>query len=90
MPVLVYHAHMVTETLSLKVSKTEKNLLRHCARRRGRAASDLLRDALQSVLESPPAAKSSLLERHGHLFANLDRGPGDLSTSPSRLRGYGR
>jgi len=81
---------MVTETLSLKVSKKEKNLLRQCSRRRGRAASDLLRDALRTVLESPQAARSSLLGRHGHLFANLDRGPGDLSTSPSRLRGYGR
>jgi hypothetical protein len=81
---------MVTETLSLKISKTEKNLLRQCARRRGRSASGLLRDALQAVLESPPAAKASLLERHDHLFADLDRGPGDLSTSASRLRGYGR
>lgn len=81
---------MVTETLSLKVSKTEKNLLRQCARRRGRPASDLLRAALRTVLESPQAAKASLLERHGHLFTDLDRGPGDLSTSAGRLRDYGR
>lgn len=87
---MVYACRVVTETLSLKVSKTEKNLLRQCARRRGRAASDLLRDALRTVLDSPQTAKASLLERHGHLFSDLDRGPGDLSTSPSRLRGYGQ
>jgi len=90
MPFSVYHRSMVTETLSLKVSKTEKNLLRQCARRRGRPASDLLRDALHAVLESPAASKSSLLERHGHLFAKLDRGPGDLSVNKMRLQGYGK
>lgn len=81
---------MVTETLSIKVSKAEKNLLRQHARRTRQSASDLLRQALQSVLGSPQAGDASLLERHGHLFARLDRGPGDLSTNKQRLRGYGR
>lgn len=87
---MVYHGGMVTETLSLKVSKTEKNLLRQCARRRGRPAADLLRAALRSVLKSPEANESSLYERYGHLFAKLDRGPGDLSVNKMRLRGYGK
>lgn len=81
---------MVTETLSLKVSKTEKNLLRRCAKQRGRAPSELLRDALRSVLKSPEADESSLSERYSHLFAKLDRGPGDLSLNEARLRGYGK
>lgn len=81
---------MVTETLSIKVSKAEKNLLRQCARRQRQSASDLIRNALRSVLAAPSAAESSLLERHGHLLEKLDRGPGDLSTNPRRLRGYGR
>ena len=81
---------MVTETLSIKVSKAEKNLLRECARRSRRSASDLLRQALFSVVRSPQAAGASLLERHAHLFEDLDRGPGDLSSNKHRLRGYGR
>lgn len=81
---------MVRETLSIKVSKAEKNLLRQCARRSRSTSSALLRDALQSVLRSPQTAPASLLQRHSHLFESLDRGPGDLSTSKKWLRGYGK
>lgn len=81
---------MITETLSIKVSKAEKNLLRQCAQSRGQTPSSLLRDALRSVIESPRAGKASLLEKHGHLLAHLDRGPGDLSTNKARLSGYGK
>lgn len=81
---------MVTETLSIKVSKAEKNLLRQHARQTRQSSSDLLRRALETVLATPPAGKASLLERHAHVFEGLDRGPGDLSTNKDRLRGYGR
>ena len=81
---------MVTETLSIKVSKAEKNLLRQCARRNRSSASALLRDALRNVLHSPQAAQASLLAQHGHLLEKLDRGPGDLSTNKARLSGYGK
>ncbi len=81
---------MVTETLSIKVSKAEKNLLRACARRNRLSSSALLRDALRSVLQSPQSSRTSLLEQHGHLLANLDCGPGDLSTNKTRLRGCGK
>jgi Arc/MetJ-type ribon-helix-helix transcriptional regulator len=81
---------MVTETLSIKVSKAEKNLLRQCARRNRSSASALLRDALRNVLQSPEASPVSLLTQHGHLLEKLDRGPGDLSTNKSRLSGYGK
>ena len=81
---------MVAETLSIKVSKAEKNLLRKCAKRQRQTTSDLLRSALRSVLASPEVDDSSLLERHSHLFEKLDRGPGDLSTNRSRMSSYGR
>jgi Arc/MetJ-type ribon-helix-helix transcriptional regulator len=81
---------MVTETLSIKVSKAEKNLLRQCARRNRLSASALLRDALRNVLQSPQASQASLLAQHGHLLEKLDRGPGDLSTNKARLSGYGK
>jgi predicted transcriptional regulator len=81
---------MLTETLSIKVSKTEKNSLRKVALERQSTPSRLLRAALQSVLAENSAAQTSLLERHQHLFDRLDQGPGDLSTNPEHLRSFGQ
>jgi hypothetical protein len=81
---------MLTETLSIKVSKTEKNSLRKVALERKSTPSRLLRDALQAVLAGNPAAQTSLLARHQHLFDRLDQGPGDLSINPEHLRNYGQ
>lgn len=79
---------MHTETLSIKVSKAEKNRLRRVASERRSTPSRLLRDALRLVLEGE--AGGSLLEKHRHLFGGLDAGPGDLSTNPRRMEGFGR
>ena len=81
---------MLTETLSIKVSKTEKNLLRRAAAERKSSPSRLLRDALQVVLAGTAAPQTSLLAKHEHLFTDLDRGPGDLSTNPDHLRNFGK
>ncbi len=81
---------MLTETLSIKVSKTEKNSLRKVARERKSTPSRLLRDALQTLLASNDAPQASLLERHQHLFVRLDEGPGDLSTNPEHLKNFGK
>lgn len=81
---------MLTETLSIKVSKTEKNFLRKVARERKSTPSRLLRDALHTLLTGKDAPQASLLERHQHLFINLDEGPGDLSTNPKHLRNFGK
>ncbi|MEI6653289.1 MAG: hypothetical protein WCP45_00855 [Verrucomicrobiota bacterium] len=81
---------MLTETLSIKVSKTEKNRLRLAAAANKSSPSRLLRDALQVVLAGAAASQTSLLDKHRHLFASLDHGPGDLSTNPDRLRDFGK
>lgn len=82
---------MVSETLSIKVSKTEKNLLRQTAAERKSSPSQLLRDALQIVLAGGSSGRqASLLDKHQHLFARLDQGAGDLSTNPEHLRNYGK
>lgn len=81
---------MITETLSLKVSKAEKNLLRLAALEHKTTASDLLRKALHQVMCGTAGHSPSLMDKHRHLMDNLDRGPGDLSTNPDRLRGFGR
>lgn len=81
---------MLTETLSIKVTKTEKNSLRKVALERKSTPSRLLRDALQSLLSGSLSAQASLLERHQHLFDHLDQGPGDLSINPEHLRNFGK
>ncbi|KAB2638876.1 MAG: hypothetical protein DVB25_06830 [Verrucomicrobia bacterium] len=81
---------MLTETLSIKVSKTEKNLLRCVAAGSHSSPSRLLRDALQVVLTGAAAQPASLLDKHRHLFASLELGPGDLSTNPDHLQGFGK
>ena len=81
---------MLTETLSIKVSKTEKNLLRRAAAEAKSSPSRLLRDALRVVLAGKGKSPGTLIEKHGHLFAKLDKGPGDLSTNPENLRNFGR
>ena len=81
---------MVTETLSIKVSRPEKNLLREHARKRRVTASALLRDALREVLRTPQTDGASLLGRHMHLFEGLDSGPGDLSSNKAHLHGFGK
>ena len=81
---------MLTETLSIKISKTEKNSLRKVALERRSTPSRLLRDALQTLLSGNPSAQTSLLARHQHLFDRLDQGPEDLSTNPEHLRNFGK
>ena len=81
---------MLSETLSIKVSKTEKNLLRRVAAETNSNPSRLLRDALQVVLAGASGPHASLLDKHRHLFTRLDRGPGDLSTNPDHLKGCGK
>jgi len=81
---------MLTETLSFKVSKAEKNLLRRTAVEHRSSPSRLLRDALQLVLTGTPNPQTSLLDKHRHLFTRLDRGPGDLSTNPDHLQDFGK
>ena len=81
---------MLTETLSIKVSKTEKNLLRRVAAGNKSSPSRLLRDALQVVLAGAARQPASLLDKHLHLFARLNRGAGDRSTNPEHLQGFGK
>ena len=81
---------MLTETLSIKVSKTEKNLLRRVAVGNKSSPSRLLRDALQVVLAGAAGPPASLLDKHRHLLAHLNRGPGDLSTNHDHLQGFGK
>jgi len=85
-----YASPMICETLSIKVSKAEKNLLRQAALARKTTASDLLRKALHQVMRGTAGHAPSLMDKHRHLMHSLDRGPGDLSTNPDRMRGFGR
>jgi plasmid stability protein len=77
-------------SISLKLPDELNSRLRAAARRRGEPCSAVVRDALQTYLDAAdgPAAGSGL-----DLIADLVgcvKGPGDLSSNPKHLRGYGK
>jgi len=86
---------MKTETLSIKVSKDQKNHLQDIAAARNTRPSALLRAALWKVLEGEGTGKAvrmSLFQRQRHFFKGLDKdnGPEDLSTNPAHFRNFGK
>ena len=90
LPELDYTAPVLVETLSIKVSKAEKNLLRREAVARKTSASVILRQALRQVLQGKSDGAPTLLDKHRHLFVDLDEGREDLSTNPVHLRNFGK
>ena len=60
------------------------------ARARGLRKSQLMREILESFVNSQSSGRETrLLDRISHLTGSVD-GPGDLSTNPDYMDGYGR
>jgi hypothetical protein len=77
-------------TISLKLPDGLHAKLERLARSRKQTKSDILRQALEQVLNgSRPPRPVSALDLAGDLAGCLE-GPGDLSTNPRYLEGYGR
>jgi hypothetical protein len=87
-----YNSGFMTETLSIKVPVQTKARLRALAKNRHTTPSVLLREALDAVLaDESPKGRASLYEMSRDLFDDMGRGgPGDLSTNPRHLEGFGR
>jgi predicted DNA-binding protein len=83
---------VVTETLSIKVSKELKARLRAAAKSRQTKASTLMREALELVISGTARnSKPSLYDLSLDLFENLGRGgPRDLSTNRKHLGDLGK
>ena len=79
----------MTVTLSIKIPVELRRQLDQVARERRTTASQLVRQALQVVIESR-SRKGSCYDFAGDLFGDLGVGPRDLSTNASHLDDFGR
>ena len=79
--------------ISLKLSASLHAKLDRAAKQRKSTKSDVVRTALDQFLKSDNGSKSSrqvsALELAGDLVGCIE-GPGDLSTNPKYLEGYGK
>lgn len=73
--------------VSVKVPDALVRRIDTLARESGKSRSEVIRDALEAW--SGHHGGGSLLDMAGDLVGALE-GPGDLSTSPEHLEGYGR
>jgi hypothetical protein len=82
---------MNVETLSIRLSKPERAALRTAARRGKISQGQLVRQALRAYGVAPrkkPALSAYDLVKH--LIGKNKGGPGDLSTNPKYMEGFGR
>ena len=82
---------MHVETLSIRISKSERAALRAAARREKISQGQIVRQALHAYGVKPrekvPVSAYDLVK---HLIGKNKGGPGDLSTNPKYLEGFGR
>jgi hypothetical protein len=74
------------KTISVKLSPPLARWLSRRAHELGRTQSDLVRDALEQQREGK--GKPSCHDLMKHLCGSF-RGPGDLSTNPKHMEGFG-
>ncbi len=78
------------KTLSLKLTPRLLEKLERTARERGQTKSEVMRAALEQFLQGDgrPERPVSALDLAGDLVG-CGEGPGDLSTNPKYLEGFG-
>ena len=82
---------MHVETLSIRLSKAERTALRAAARKQNLSQGEIVRNALKAYGVAPKeAVPPNAHELVKHLVGQQSGGPGDLSTNPRYLDGFGR
>lgn len=80
------------KTISVTLSDALHARLERAAKRKKRSKSSMVRAALEQFLPdaqvSPPKRAVSALDLAGNLVGSVE-GPGDLSTNPKYMRGFG-
>ena len=76
-------------TLTFKVLETLGGRIEEAARKRAESKSALVRRAVERLLARESPLPGSFAELAAD-FAGSVEGPGDLSTNPRRMKGYGR
>lgn len=82
---------MHVETLSIRLSKAERTALRRAAKKDKISQGQLVRQALQAYGVAPkkqPAPSAYDLVKD--LIGKQSGGPGDLSTNPKYMEGFGK
>ena len=87
--------HIMSETVSIKISSEEKQRLRLLARARQSSLAALIREGIDHVLESSPTGDElSCYDLMAHIFEDSEKlgtsGLGDLSTNKARLSNIGK
>lgn len=82
---------MHVETLSIRLSKAERAALRAAAKKGKISQGQLVRKALRAYGVVPKEnAAPSAYDLVKHLIGKYKGGPGDLSTNPKYMEGFGR
>ncbi|MEO5958226.1 MAG: hypothetical protein ABIZ49_06355 [Opitutaceae bacterium] len=82
---------MRVETLSIRISKCERAALRAAARREKISQGQIVRKALHAYGIKPKGkAPVSAYDLVKHLIGKNKGGPGDLSTNPKYMEGFGQ
>ncbi len=77
------------KSISLKVPDGLNSKLERMAKVHNRTKSDIIREAIESMLDGTrPSKPLSVLELAGDLVGCC-KGPGDLSTNPKYMEGFG-
>jgi hypothetical protein len=80
-----------TETLSIRLSKAERDTMRRRAKQEKISQGDLVRRALRAYGVTPePGREKTGFDVVGRLIGRNRGGPRDLSSNPAHLADYGR
>jgi len=77
------------ETVSLKLPRTLRMKLNRAAKLLGQSKSQIVRTALEQFLNGTAVPPGSLLEAVQPWIGCVE-GPGDLSTNPKYMEGFGK
>jgi metal-responsive CopG/Arc/MetJ family transcriptional regulator len=75
-------------TLTIKIPELLASKLEELVRQRGQRRSEIVREAIERMVEQPEGGEGSALDLVRDL-KGVFKGPKDLSTNPKYLRGFG-
>ena len=80
-----------TETLAIRISKSERTAIRKRAKQEKLSQGDLVRRALRAYgVTAEPATAKTGYDVIKHLIGSCKGGSTDLATNPKHMEGYGR
>ena len=78
------------KTISLKLSEPLHSKLERFAKSRKQTKSDVMREALEQMLNGEVRASQGSFLEAAQRWIGCAQGPGDLSTNPKYMEGFGK